>query len=321
MNQPEQQSQPVRTVSVVIPCLNAATTLPPLVEGLRRQELPPGTELEIIVVDNGSTDGSPGIIAGLPARLITEPRRGAAAARNAGVRVSRGDVIVFLDADTRPAAPRLIAEHLATLASFPAAGIAGGAITHDPGQKGWLPFAENATGLFNWHDRLPARALTFQPSGNMAFRRALFDAVGPLNEDLFWLEDFEFNTRVRNAGYEIRFNPKAGVYIRGRDSFRAIMAKFYRWGLNIRSVYVPGRRGQFWLFPDSPHFFRLNGPLRALNETWVTLKRWFPVCPFRILLLVPVILLFRSAWAWGMMRGSSAPDTIRASSLERQGVS
>jgi glycosyltransferase involved in cell wall biosynthesis len=307
MNTAATQPETPQTVSVVIPCLNAAETLPALVDALLRQKLPAGTGLEIVIVDNGSTDASPRVAAGLPVTRITESRPGAAAARNAGVRASRGSVIVFLDADTRPADDRLIAEHLATLAASPTTGIAGGAITHDPEQSGLLPFAENATGLFNWHNRLPARSLTFQPTGNMAFRRTLFDAVGPLDESLLWLEDFEFNARVRRAGYEIRFNPKAGVYIRGRESFGAIMRKFYRWGLNVRRVYVPGRRDQFWLFPDHPRFFRLNGPLRALNETWVTVKRWFPVYPVRTLLLVPLFLMFRSAWAWGMMAGASGP--------------
>jgi glycosyltransferase involved in cell wall biosynthesis len=308
-----------RTVSVVIPCLNAAATLPSLVRGLRAQTLPEGVELEIVVVDNGSTDGSPRVAAGLPARLVTESRPGPAAARNAGVRAARGEVIVFLDADTRPADDRLIAEHLATFAAHPDAGIAGGAITHDPEQPGLLPFAENATGLFNWHNRLPARELTFQPTGNMAFRRSLFDTVGPLDETLFWLEDFDFSARVRRAGLRIHFNPRAGVYIRGRESFPAIMAKFYRWGVNIRKVYVPGRRDQFWLFPNHPRLFPLNGPIRALNETWVTVKRWFPVYPVRTLLLTPLFLVFRFAWAWGMMYGASEARTGRT--LPRQNPS
>ncbi len=321
MNPTSSPSSAARTVSVVIPCLNAAATLPGLVHGLLHQELPPGVTLEILIVDNGSTDASAQVAAGLPVRLLSEKRPGAAATRNTGVRASRGDIILFLDADTRPSDPRLVAEHLANLDSDPAIGISGGAITHDPDQPGWLPFAENATGLFNWHDRLPGRDLTFQPTGNMAFRRSLYDAIGPLDESLLWLEDFDFNLRVRKAGYRIRFTPRAGVHIRGRESFRAILRKFYRWGLNIRSVYVPGRREQFWLFPDHPRLFPLNGPLRAVNETWVTVKRWFPVCPVKILLLVPAILIFRSAWAWGMMSGASAPGTGHPSPAERHGAS
>jgi glycosyltransferase involved in cell wall biosynthesis len=293
-------------VSVVIPCLDAEATLPALVQGLRRQRLPAGCTLEILVVDNGSHDRSVQVAAGLPVRLLTESRRGPAAARNTGVRASRGEVIVFLDADTRPLDDQLIAEHLKTLAAYPCAGIAGGAIVHDPEQRSLLACAENATALFNWHPWLPPRALTFQPAGNLAFRRRVFEEAGPLDESLLWLEDFAFSRRVREAGYEIRFNPHAGVCIRGRESLAAIMRKFYRWGLNIRRAYVPGRGDQFWLFPDSPRLFPLNGPIRALNETWVTIKRWFPVCPGRTLLLIPLVLLFRVAWACGLMAGAGA---------------
>ncbi len=304
MTDPRPETQSWRKVSVVIPCLNAAGTLPILVHALRAQILPAGVELEILVVDNGSTDGSPDIAASLPARLVSEPKPGPAAARNAGARASTGDIILFLDADTRPADCRLICEHLETLATYPQTGIAGGAITHDPTQPGLLPFAENATGQFNWHDRLPERRLTFQPTPNMALRRSLFEAVGPFDENLLWLEDFDYCHRVRYAGYEIRFNPRARVFIHGRESFGAIMTKFYRWGLNVRAVYAQGRRDQFWLFPDQPRLFWLNGPIRALNETWVTLKRWLPVYPVRILLALPLILTFRLAWAWGMMSGT-----------------
>ena len=138
----------------------------------------------------------------------------------------------------------------------------------------------------------------------MAFRRETFDLVGTLDESLLTLEDFEWNQRVLRAGLKVLFDPAAGVYITGRESLTAILAKFYTWGLNIRSVYVPGRRTQVWLFPDNPRLFWLNAPLRMLNETWVTVKRWFPVAPARTILLLPLFLLFRAAWATGLAAGS-----------------
>jgi len=293
-----------RTVSVVIPCLNCACTVGRLVSSLREQRLPEETELEIVVVDNGSTDGTAALLEGLPVRTVRQPVPGPAAARNAGVRAARGEIIVFLDADTRPADDQLIAQHLATLETGENVGIAGGAISPDPEQKSLIAFAENATALFNWHHRLPQRALSFQPAGNLAFRRSLFEQIGPMDERMLWLEDFEWSTRVVRAGRAILFNPEAGVYIRGRDSMLEAVRKFYAWGLNVRSAYVPGRLGQLWLFKDHPWLFLLNAPLRVLNETWVTLKRWLPVCPARALMLTPLFLLFRSAWAAGMIVGS-----------------
>jgi glycosyltransferase involved in cell wall biosynthesis len=293
-----------RLISVVIPCLNVAGTLCRLVESLLVQELPEGVAMEIIAVDNGSTDGTSALLAALPVLRIDEPRRGPAAARNAGIRAARGEVIVFLDADTRAADPRLVAEHLRTLDEQPNAGISGGAITHDPGQRSLLAFAENATALFNWHNRLPARELTFQPAGNQAFRRNLVEELGPFDESLLCLEDFEWSQRVVRAGYKVVFNPKAGVYITGRERFGAIMKKFYTWGLNVRGTYLPGRSRQLWLFREHPMLFLLNAPLRMVNETWVTVKRWFPAAPARTVLAVPLFLLYRAAWATGIAVGA-----------------
>ena len=294
-----------RLVSVVIPCRNTEGTIARLVDGLRQQQLPADVSLEIVTVDNGSSDGTAAILGTLPVRFVSEPKPGPAAARNAGVRAATGDVIVFMDADTRPMHPRMLAAHIETLDARPDVGVSGGPIVHDVEQRSVLALAENATALFNWHDHLPARELTFQPAGNMAFRRELFERIGPLDESLLTLEDFEWNQRVLRAGLGIHFNPEAGAYITGRTSLRDILAKFYRWGLNVRRVYLPGRRSQIWLFPDHPLLFHLNAPWRMINETWVTVKRWVPVCPTQTVLLVPLFLLYRAAWALGLSAGAS----------------
>lgn len=292
-----------RVVSVVVPCRNAAATLPRLVASLTSQQLPPGLFLEIVIVDNNGTDSSIGIPTRLPVRYVREARQGPACARNSGVRAAGGETIIFMDADTRAVTPHFVATHVKTLDERPEVGVTGGPITHDPEQRNIFAFAENATALFNWHDQMPARYLTFQPMGNMAFRRALFDRVGPLDETLTCLEDFDWNMRVLKAGYKIYFNPEAGVWIRGRDSLPEILSKFYAWGLNVRSVYLPGRRSQVWLFPDHHLLFYFNIPWRLINETWVTIKRWFPVCPVKTILLVPLFLLYRAAWVAGMAVG------------------
>ena len=294
-----------RLVSIVVPCRNAERTIARLVTDMLRQQLPADTSLEIIAVDNLSTDATASVLRALPVRFVSEPKPGPAAARNAGVRAAAGGVIVFMDSDTRPMHSRFLAAHLETLDGRPDVGLSGGPIVHDVEQHNLLAFAENATALFNWHDQLPARELTFQPAGNMAFRRELFDRIGPLNESLLTLEDFEWNQRALRAGFKVHFNPEAGVYIIGRESLRAILAKFYSWGLNVRSVYLPDRRSQVWLFPNHPVLFRLNAPFRMLNETWVTMKRWFPVCPAKTVVLAPLFLLYRAAWAAGLYAGSS----------------
>lgn len=93
------------TVDVVLPCLNEAGALPELLRAM-----PAG--YRILVVDNGSTDGSPEVAARHGARVVHEPRRGYGAAVHAGIEAATGDVVCVLDADGSldPAAlPELVA--------------------------------------------------------------------------------------------------------------------------------------------------------------------------------------------------------------------
>ncbi len=84
-------------VSVIIPVYNAAPYLAEAVESVWRQDYRP---LEIIVVDDGSTDGSRDLAARLPGvQLYTQERKGAGSARNAGVKLANGSLLAFLDAD------------------------------------------------------------------------------------------------------------------------------------------------------------------------------------------------------------------------------
>jgi glycosyltransferase involved in cell wall biosynthesis len=304
-------------VSVVIPCRDCAPTIRRLVLGLLDQKLPAGTALEIIVADNGSTDGSAYRIRDLPVQIVFEPRRGPAAARNAGLRTAGGAMVVFLDADTRPADRFLVMEHIRTLRRSEDIWLSGGSISPDPEQHNPIALAENMTGLFNWHNGMPARFLRFQPTGNLAFRRELVERIGALKESLLWLEDFDWSVRVLRAGGKIFFNPKAAVYIRGRESFLAAIRKFYRWGINVRSVYVPGRSEQLWVFKNHPSLFHLNAPLRVLNETYVTLKRWFPKKPLATITALPLILLFRTAWGAGIAAGTLQEKHLESDCRDR----
>ena len=83
-------------VSVVVPVYNGAHCLPRCIESLQRQTHP---RVEILVVDDGSTDGTPGLVKP-PVRLLsTGGRKGAGAARNIGARAAAGEVLFFTDAD------------------------------------------------------------------------------------------------------------------------------------------------------------------------------------------------------------------------------
>lgn len=88
-------------VSVVIPVYNGEACLRQCLDSVRAQTL---TELEVICVDDGSTDGTPAILAQYAAqdprfRVVTQPNAGPGAARNTGMAQARGEYLIFLDAD------------------------------------------------------------------------------------------------------------------------------------------------------------------------------------------------------------------------------
>ena len=86
-------------VSVVIPCYNQAHFLGEAIESVLAQTYP---HLEIVVVDDGSTDNTGEVAARYPGvRYVRQENQGLAAARNTGLRHSSGDYLVFLDADDR----------------------------------------------------------------------------------------------------------------------------------------------------------------------------------------------------------------------------
>ncbi len=121
----------LRRISVIIPAHNEASFIPRVVQAVLAQRSP-ATELEVIVVDDASTDDTAEAARAAGARVITLAGRGGnpAAARNRGAEASTGDPLVFLDADCIPR-PGWLAAILA--AHDRGATIVGGAIDLPPG--------------------------------------------------------------------------------------------------------------------------------------------------------------------------------------------
>jgi glycosyltransferase involved in cell wall biosynthesis len=87
-------------MSVVVPAYNEAEILPRTLGQLRRCAEATGADVEIVVVDNGSTDGTAEVASAHAARVVAEPdRRGVARARNAGAAATDAEILVFVDAD------------------------------------------------------------------------------------------------------------------------------------------------------------------------------------------------------------------------------
>jgi glycosyltransferase involved in cell wall biosynthesis len=292
-------------LSVVIPVLNAERTLMRTLDSLRTQRLSAGWQQEVLVVDNGSTDGSLGIAERYPVRTLRCPTPGPAAARNQGIQHAKGDVIVFMDADVRPAREGYLTEVLGTFLRHPEIGAVGGPILPDPEGATAAGVAEHMVVFLYWHNRRKqGPAPIFQPTANLSVRRGAIETVGDFREDLQNLEDMEWCDRLRlSSRWALHFDPMAVVYHRTRSGVNEAMSHIYGYGLRHVEIFQQLRPSTRYLFQRRPHSFALNLPGLVLRRSRMVLGQWLRADPRGCVPLIPLILFFVGVWALGVVTG------------------
>ena len=246
----------MRDVSLVVPVRNAARTLPVCLEALAGLEPAP---LEILLVDNGSTDGSLAILhsfadrrAATPARVLEESRPGAAAARNAGIREARGDLVAFTDADCVPQAAWL--RHLGGPFAEPIVGAVAGRVlaAHSTSTL------ERLSALYTL--RLPDRPARHRrwtpweggfPTANLCVRRSWLSALGGFDTNLeIYGEDYDLCARLYEQGAEIAYAPEAAVAHRHRATLSDMVRQAFGFGRS--HAFLLRRHGGPGLWLDLP---------------------------------------------------------------------
>ncbi|MCP9981843.1 glycosyltransferase family 2 protein [Actinomadura madurae] len=180
------------TVSLIVPCYNAAKTLRPCLEAVLAQTRRPD---EIVVVDDASGDGSAAIAAAQGCRVVRLPEnRGVSAARNAGVAATTGDVVFFLDSDVA-LRPDAVENALRVLDDDPERGCVQGVYEPEPliddGPAEWYRILHAAY----WRRR-HLGDVTGVVFALAAIRRDVLRAVGPFDETLRDCEDVEYGGRL-----------------------------------------------------------------------------------------------------------------------------
>lgn len=263
------------SLSVVIPAYNAERTVGTVLEALQAQEPHPD---EVIVVDDGSADGTAGVAERLGAQVIRAEGGGyAGGARNRGWDVATGDVVVFLDADSVPG-PGWSAGLARALAEFPAA-IVGCARTFWAGSPwGWVGYLQSETPYLPLGE---PRRVAFLCSYCVAVPR---DA--PLRwDESYGGEDGIFCVDALDAGIDLVFDPRFHtIHDHEKDSFASLRRQQDRLAYSmarIGPVQREARRKRI-LARVPVHYFALvrlvaiHRRLRALPEYRERLVRALP---------------------------------------------
>ncbi len=211
----------VSDITVVVCTYNRADLLRSAVDSLLQLETDGRFTYEILVVDNASTDGTPGVIteaargAPVPVRGVREPVQGVAAARNRGVRESAGRWVAFFD-DDQTADPRWLAELMAfaTEKDTPCVGGANRLLLPADAPHGLAPVCRWMLGeTIGGGEPCPAVGRLAPGAGNLLIRRDLFDRVGLFDAARKTAgEDGELFRRVEAAGMVAWYTPRAVMY-------------------------------------------------------------------------------------------------------------
>jgi len=206
------------TLSVIIPVYNRAAMVGETIQNMLNQSLKP---LEIIVVDDGSTDDSASVAEsfGGIVRVIRQANQGPGAARNAGLKAAKGEFIQFMDSDD-----------LASLNKFE---LQVEALQRSGADFAYCPWMRcRIYWRFIWFDKKLLQSLAVPPSRSMLewfasgwslvfqnclFRRSILDKAGAYRTDLICCEDSEYFIRILLAGAEPVFTPSCMIFYREHE--------------------------------------------------------------------------------------------------------
>jgi cellulose synthase/poly-beta-1,6-N-acetylglucosamine synthase-like glycosyltransferase len=257
-------------ISIIIPAYNAEKTIAQCIHSLLHQT-EPQENYEIIVVNDGSTDRTEELLKSLGIKYCSQINQGPAAARNKGVALAQGDIILFTDSDC-VAERNWIREMTAPFKNPKIAGVKG---RYQSTQKGIIPrfvqleFEERYRLLekYNYID--------FVDTYSAGFRKEVFLAVGGFDPSFPQAnnEDVDLSYRLAQKGYTMVYNPKAIIYHQHPKTLsNYLRIKFWRgyWRLMVYQRY----------------------PKKALKDTYTPFSLKAQIALFYLLILSIPIPIF-----------------------------
>ena len=226
-------------VTVIIPCYNEEATIGDTLSAVYGQTFP-RREMEVVVSDSMSTDRTRSVIEDfqrahpdLAVRVVENAARIIPAALNRAIESARGEIVVRMDAHSKPY-PDYVEHCVRALDEGRGANV-GGVWEIQPGAPGWVAAgiaaaAAHPLGAGDAAYRLKpeAGAVDTVPFG--AYRKALVEEIGAFDESLLANEDYEFNVRIRRAGKVVWLDPRIRSVYYARPNLGALATQYWRYG-------------------------------------------------------------------------------------------
>lgn len=213
--------------SIIVPAYNAGNTIKGCLSAVVNQSIS-RDDYEVIVVDDGSTDGTAGMVKKFPVKYMWQPNRGSASARNHGAREATGKIILFTDSDCIPAYKWM--EEMTKPFEKPDVIAVKGA--YKTNQRSLIARLAQTEFEERFEMLKRAESIDMVDTYSAAFRRDIFWKAGGFDESFPVAnnEDTDLSYKLSSAGYKMVFNPEAIVYhLRHPDTLlRYVRQKFWR---------------------------------------------------------------------------------------------
>lgn len=293
---------PLPIVSVIMPAYNASAFIEEAIQSVLNQDL---ANIELIVVDDGSSDGTPELAArfGDKVKVLRQKNAGPAAARNRGVAAAQGEFIAFLDADD-VWLPRKLALQVQFLRNYPDVGVVYGTFLR------WhsLPdgsFSEPPEPIHmdKQFDTIPEhsgwvyKTLLFDNVIHIItamVRRSVFESIGGLDESLATGEDYDFWLKVSQQFRVAKFIRTLAYYRMHADSITKVPRKENNeYNVLLRTLEAYGPKGPdgvaaseialrerlFKLCFSHGYFHIRSGDSKVAQEAFSAALRHAPISP------------------------------------------
>ena len=267
-------------ISVIVPTHNRANYLAPLLASLARQQYP-AERWELVIVDDGSTDGTREYLEAYPGprplntRVVSQPQNGVATTRNNGATLALGRALLFIDDDMIPTSS-LVAAHASVHLQDDRAVMIGHISLPTEGREPWVAW-EDAQ-LVRHYDALKSGRRVPGPrdvyTGNCSVSAHLFKSVGGFDTSLLRTEDVELGYRLRDAGAKFYYRAEADSLHLGRHGFDGWLRNARLYGQ--MDVLLARDKGHVELQQEIVRWFqkrsRLNKSLVRICSAWPALE-------------------------------------------------